>query len=221
MIDTPDLIDALSRDLRPVRRLPSPGWRALTWLLLGAAMVTGIGMMEGVRHDILACLREGDFVCRTTGAMLTAIAGAFAAFQLSVPGRSRLWVLLPLPPLALWMSTVGYQCLTHWVELGPHGMKWGTTAACFAMMMLMGAPLTFAMFAMLKRAAPLHPTETLISGCLSVAALTGTAMSMFHASDATALILVGNVGVTAAYVLIGWAFGGRLLPWRREAGAFG
>jgi len=58
----------------------------------------------------------------------TGIGAALAAFLLSLPDRSRRWALLPLPPLAVWLSMIGYQCLSNSVAFDPDGLHWGEAA---------------------------------------------------------------------------------------------
>ena len=210
MIATPDLIDTLSRNLMPVQRLRPPGLRALFWLLLGLVVLALLGVVQGIRPDIATSLREPVFVTGLTGALLTGVLASVAAFILSLPDRSRLWLLLPVPSLAAWLSTIGYQCLTHWVSLSPDGMRFGETMRCFATLVLTGLPLSLAMLLMLRHAAPLRPAACAISGCVAVAAITAFALSLFHTVDATVMILFWNVGLTGLYVGFGWLFRGRL-----------
>src|SRR5262249_19596387 len=76
----------------------------------------------------------------------------------------RFWRLLPLPPLVIWLSTIGCQCLTHWISLGANGMQLGETIRCFATLVLTGAPLSFAMLVMLRYAGILRPIATALTG---------------------------------------------------------
>src|SRR5437016_13967444 len=108
---TLDLIDRLVGSARPVRRLQPPAVRAAWWLLAAAAVLTLLAVGHGVRPDLPARLQQAGFVSAITSALATAVLAAIAAFQLSLPDRSRRWVLLPVPALALWLSTVGYGCL--------------------------------------------------------------------------------------------------------------
>ena len=212
MIPTPDLIDSLAANLAPVRRLPAPGLRALSWLLLVTVVLMLLGVVQGIRPDIADCLRRPAFIAGMTGAVQTGILAAIAAFMISLPDRRNLWLLLPLPSLGLWLSTIGYQCLTHWVSMQPGGMQPGETARCFATLVLTGLPLSLAMLMMLRRSTPLRPTAASVCGSLAVASMTAAALSLFHDLDATVMILLWNVGPTGLYLGLGAIFGGRLFP---------
>lgn len=211
LIRTSDLIDTLAAQLVPVRPLRPPLLRALGWLALAAVVLVMLATAQGVRGDLQARLHDPAFLLTIGGALLTGVLAAVAAFMLSVPDRSGLWLLLPAPALVLWLSSVGAQCLTAWVSLDPAGMHLGETARCFATLVLTSLPLSLALLLMLRRAAPLRPLPVSLAGSIAVAALTASALSVFHRADATALILAWNLGTTALFAALAAAFGRRLL----------
>ena len=122
-------------------------------------------------------------------------------------------MLLPAPALVLWLSTIGYQCLTNWVSLEPNGIHLGETAQCFATLVLTSLPLSLAMLVMLRYAAPLRPIAVTLTGSLAVAAISATALSLFHELDATVMILMWNLGTAALFVGLGGALGGKVFSW--------
>ena len=213
MITTPDLIGALAANLAPVRRLRPPVTRALSWLLLAALLLAVLAVSQGIRPDLAQRLHGPSFILGVAGASLTGILAAVAAFMLSLPDRSRFYLVLPAPALVLWLSTIGYQCLTNWVSLEPNGIRLGETARCFATLVLTSLPLSLAMVVMLRYAAPLRPMSVTLTGSLAVAAITATALSLFHDLDATVMILTWNLGTAALFVGIGGALGGKMFSW--------
>jgi len=213
MITTPDLIGALAANLAPVRRLRPPVTRALSWLLLAALLLAVLAVSQGIRPDLAQRLHGPSFILGVAGASLTGILAAVAAFMLSLPDRSRFYLLLPAPALVLWLSTIGYQCLTNWVSLEPNGIRLGETARCFATLVLTSLPLSLAMVVMLRYAAPLRPMSVTLTGSLAVAAITATALSLFHDLDATVMILMWTLGTAALFVGIGGALGGKMFSW--------
>jgi hypothetical protein len=52
-----------------------------------------------------------------------------------------------------------------------------------------------------------------MAGSLAVAAMTAVALSIFHPLDATAMILLWNLGVAALYLALSGRYGQRLLDW--------
>jgi len=213
VITTPDLIDALAANLAPVRRLRPPVTRAACWLLLAALVLALLAVSQGIRPDLAQRLREPTFILGMSGALLTGVLAAVAAFMLSLPDRSRFCLLLPAPALVLWLSTIGYQCLTNWVSLEPNGIHLGETTQCFATLVLTSLPLSLAMLVMLRYAAPLRPIAVTLTGSLAVAAITATALSLFHELDATVMILMWNLGTAALFVGLGGALGGKVFSW--------
>ena len=118
---------------------------------------------------------------------------------------------MPAPAFLIWLSFIGNECLTNWVAIGPDGMHLDEAAKCFATLVLTSLPLSLAMLAMLRFAAPLRPTSTILLGSLAVAGITATALSLFHPLDATVMILAFNLGVAALIV----GSGGVLSLWIR------
>ncbi len=185
MITTPELIDLLAASAKPVRRLRPPLARTVVWLLLAAGVFVLLALGHGVRPDLAQRVEQPVFVAGMVASLVTAILAATASFMVSLPDRSRSWLLLPVPALVLWVSTVSYECLTNWVSTGPDGMRLGETARCFATLLLTSLPLSLALYVMLRHAAWIRPTAVTITGSLAVAAMTATALSLFHEFDAT------------------------------------
>jgi len=213
VIATPDIIDSLVANAAPVRRLRPPVARAAGWLLFAALMLALLAVSHDVRPDLALRLRQPEFVIGVAASLATGVLAAIASFLLSIPDRSRAWLLLPLPALFVWVSTIGYGCLINWVSLQPGSLPFGEEAGCFALLVLTGVPLSLAMLIMLRHAALLAPTRVAISGGLAVAAVTATALSIFHDHDASAIILIWNFGTAVLLVALGGAFGSRMFSW--------
>ena len=205
MIATPALIDLLAANAGPVRRLRPPTVRALLWLLFAGFVLALLALGHGTRPDLALRLSEPLFVVGMAACLATGILAIVASFMLNVPDRSRGWVLLPVPALIVWVSTIGYGCLTHWVEIGPDGMHAGDTARCFATLMLTSLPLSLALLSMLRNGSLLHPTAATFTASLAVAAITASTMLLIHDLNATVMILLWNVGAATAIVVAGGA----------------
>lgn len=213
MTTTPYLIDLLAVNLPKGRRLRPPLVRAAGWLLLATVIVALLAVAQGLRPDIANCLQKSGFVTSLGATLLTGVLAAASAFLLSLPDRSRLWVYLPVPSLALWLSTVGYQCLTNWVSVQPGSITLGETARCFATLVLTSLPLSLALLLMVRYAAPLRPASVIFTGSLAVAAITTVALSLFHTLDATAMILMWNLGTAGLFAGLGRLFGATMFSW--------
>jgi len=211
MIRTSELVDVLAGELKPVGRLRSPLFRGMCWGLVAAVIVLFLAISQGLRGDLAQRLGEISFAIALAGSGATAISAAVAAFALAVPGRSRLWALLPLPPLLLWVTAIGRQCLTHWVRYDGGAMMMGDTARCFATVILTSLPLWLLMLLMLRRSGAVRRVLPMLTGSLAVAATAGVAMGLLHALDSSAMILLWNFGIGAAIVLVSTMFSRPLL----------
>src|SRR6266851_6575373 len=99
-----EIINSLIADLKPVRRLPPPGWRALLWLALVVAIAFTLATVAD-RPAVAARLTAApDMWLSAGGSALTMVLAAIAAFQLSLPDRNPLWAWLPLPAALLWIG---------------------------------------------------------------------------------------------------------------------
>jgi len=210
---TPQLIDDLVRAADPVRRLRPPLVRAGLWLAIAACVLGLVTIVHGLRSDIAARFQEPVFVIGMAGALGTGILAAIASFRLSLPEASRRWLLLPVPALGLWLSAIGYGCLTDWISIGPNGVRIGEAVRCFAILILISVPLWVAMLAMLRYAAFLRPTTVSAMVGLAVAAMSMFALSLLHDLEATVMILVFNIGIAGIIAGTCSLVGRNMLTW--------
>ncbi|ASS58055.1 DUF1109 domain-containing protein [Rhizobium leguminosarum bv. viciae] len=204
MMDTSDLIRSLATNAPPVRRLRPPLIRAVGWLLLAAAIMGLMTVSHGVRPQFAERMQDAVFAINMISSLMTGVLATIATFFVSLPDRSRWWLLLPTPPLAVWLSTIGYQCFAGWVPVPPGAITVEAASSCLATLVLTSLPLSLLMLAMLRYTAALRPTSVILMGSLAVSAITATALSMFHPLDATAMVLGWNLG-TAVLFLAGAA----------------
>ena len=182
MVTTADLIETLSAQAVSVRRLRPPLARVGVWLLAAGLVLVVLALLYDIRPDLAERLRQPGFALALAGALLTGVLAAVAAFHVSLPDRSNAWLLLPLPPLALWLSTIGYGCLTDWVRIGPAGVEPGTTLQCFVTLLIASVPSSAVLLVMLRHTARLQPTVVAMTGGLASAGLAAVALSLFHRS---------------------------------------
>ena len=187
--------------------------RAGLWLAFAAIVLGLIAIAHGLRPDFSDRVRQPLFVLGMLGALATGMLAAVASFRLSLPDSSRLWIVLPLPALALWVATIGYGCLTDWVSMDPDGLHMGEAIRCFATLLMTSVPLSIAMLVMLRYAALLRPLEVSVMSGLAVAAVTAFALSLFHELDATVMILIWNLGSAVLIAALGSLFGQSMLTW--------
>jgi len=182
--ETPEFIDALVASATPVRRLRPPVLRALLWLLLALVIIALLAVTHGVRSNLLEQLARPTFGLGIAGALATGVLAAMAAFMTTLPDRARLWALLPVPALLVWILTISY-----------------------------GLPLSIVMAVMLRNAAIVSAPSAILCGSIAIAAITSTALALLHDLDATVMVLIWTLGAAALISSLGAAFGRKLLLW--------
>lgn len=198
MTTTPELIESLSQGLQPVAPVKHPLKRACVWLAAIIAVVALAAWVTGAWPVLLTRLEATPFAMELAATLATGIAGVAAAFMLSLPDRSRAWVFLPLPSLALWLATSGYGCYRSWLVSGPDGLRLGRSADCFVLILLFSIPLVAALWLALRRmAASLDPMRVTAAGGLGVAALSAAALQFWHPFDVTVADLAAHASAVA------------------------
>jgi hypothetical protein len=210
-VRTEDLIGDLAIELRPVRRLPSPGAQAALWLGLAVVAIALAVALHGLRHDLAARMLLPHEVAQWLASVATGVAAALAAAMLARPDRNWRWALLPLPPLLAWGLSLGWGCLADLARMGPAALTLGTSWGCLRFIILLGAPLTALQLWLLRHAGPVRPVPVLLLGGLASAALCSAGLSLFHHLDAAVMVLLWHGGAMAVLVLLGWLLGRPLL----------
>jgi hypothetical protein len=202
MADAQDrLIGALAANLEPVRPLRPPALRALVWLALVIAIAGGLAMFANLAAMWHRLTATPDMWLAALGSASTAAAAAFAAFELSMPDRSRAWALLPLPAFALWLGASGLGCLRAYVLAGTHVATMGETRDCLVFIVGFSVPLSAALVLMLRRAYSLAPGLTATMAGLASAAAAATLLNFFHPYDAAATDLVVHLAAVGIVVV--------------------
>lgn len=219
MIETNALIQSLSSNLAPVRRLRPPLVRAGAWLVLAVVLISLMAMLHGgVRPQFAERLRDSSYAIALFASMATGVLAAIGAFLTSLPDRSRHWSWLPMPALLVWMANIGYQCFAGWVPVPPGAVTVEAASSCLTTLALTSLPLSLAMLSMLRYAAVLRSTSVVLLGGLAVSALASFALSLFHPLDATAMILVWNLGTCILFLILASLLNRRWSSRRKRAG---
>jgi hypothetical protein len=218
--DISRLIGDLGADLKPVRRLPPPWLRALLWL--GAVLILA-ALLVATRTLLPALGIVGNDPFMLPGAyasLVTAVLAAIAAFELSLPDRSDVWILLPLPPLAAWVALNGLGCLATLAVPGAQTTPF-QFMVCLSLLVAISLPLTIAMIVMLRRTRPLRPLRVGILGGLAASAAAATLLILIHPHDSAVLDLAAHAVAVAVIIGINVLLGGRLFVpannFRRDA----
>jgi hypothetical protein len=207
MNTTEELIARLSAELRPVKPLAPPLWRAGAWIGFALVVVAALVALFGPRHDLMARFAEPYEVAQLAFAAATGVLAAVAAFALALPDRPGRWALLPLPAAAAWVGSLGLGCLSDVARDGPRALELETSWGCLRFIVLAGVPLTLSLVWMLRHAGPIRPVPVAVLGGLAGAALASVGLSLIHHLDAAAMVLAWHGGTTVLVVLGFLGFG--------------
>jgi hypothetical protein len=203
---TEQLIESLAADARPVPRLRPPVARAAAWLAIFVTMVGIVTWATGAWPLMRTRLGDTRFAIEMAATLVTGLAAVTAAFTLSLPDRSRLWMFLPIPPLLLWLATSGYGCYRNWIAYGPQGWRLGRSSDCFIFIVTLSVPVAVALYLALRRARPLDPLSVMTMGGLGVAALAAATLQFYHPFDVTIMDLAAHVAAIFLVIVAMTAF---------------
>jgi len=202
---TEQLIEALASDAGPVRPLAPPLRRALATLgVLALLFSVAIYFLSDVRQLLSRYAgREAVMALEMTAMLATAAIAVTGAYFVSIPGRSKRWLIAPIPTFLLWLLLSGAGCYEALVRSGSGGLAIGHSMDCLifivAASLVIGAPFAWR----LSRAAPIDPLPVALLGGLGTAALAAFLLQFFHPFAVTFIDLA--VHVVAILIVVGAA----------------
>ena len=214
---TEELIVQLASAAGAVRPLPRPSVRLARWAA-GVIPLIALGVMViGPRADVSTVIRQPTFMVLALVTLATALLAAAGAFVLSVPGGERLAVhrTTALVAGSAWIFVLIARLLEdgdplrrllvlpiHWL--------------CVIEIAAFGIVPAWALFAMLRRAAPLRQAWSGALATLAAAALGAAATQILCPLDDPAHHLVGHVLPVILLATAGTIAGRRAFDWRRR-----
>ena len=214
---TEELIVQLARAAGPVRPLARPSVRMARWAAAALPFAALCVIAIGARVDLPTALHQPTFTVLAAVTLLTGLAAAASSLALGVPGsdRSPLLRVLPLLLGATWTVALlvlvfkGGNPVRRMLALPIH-------LTCVIEIAGIGLVPSWALFAMLRRAAPLRLAWSAALATLAGVGL-GAAVTQFICPlDDPAHQLVGHVLPAATLFLGGASAAGRSLDWLRS-----
>lgn len=214
MTDTASLIRQLAARARPVRPLASPLRRTAAWLVFAIAVIAVMVAAYGLHPGGVVALATATGALEFGASIATGIAAAYAAFQVSVPGRSRRWIWLPLPFLLAWLGGLGAGCLAEAARLGPAAFAMrGEVRECAVAISLVSLPMLAGMLLMVRHAGVVRPGASAWLAMLSAAALSSAGVSLIHEGESAWMALVWHLGAVLLLSLACLALSRPLFAW--------
>lgn len=192
------LIERLSRDVRPVKRPTSPWRRTLGWMLL--ALPCGFLATLLLRHEGTDWSQPGA-AWAALEVLLSLCLGALAvatAFDLGIAGRRA--------PGWRWFAPL----LVAWLVAALAGMAYsadplgrlGEGLYCYVFMLLAGLPMLAMAVVSLRRTRALRPERSLLIAGLGSAATTQCLLGLCHPVAAQLFDLMMHLAAAATLALL-------------------
>ncbi len=211
---TEELIVQLAGSLEPVQPLASPAVRMVRWLALTLAVCVAGVLAIGARADLSSAITQPAFMALAVLAAGTAVAAAAATLMLAVPGSGRPHAQRAVPVLcsSAWalvlvaMIVAGGSAIARVAALPIH-------VACIAEIAGFAILPGWALFTMLRRAAPLDPTWSALLAALAATAMGAAATQIVCPIDDPAHHLVGHLVPMVVFTLCVVVVRRRSLMW--------
>lgn len=207
------LIEELVLDLRPVRRLRSPGVRLLYFAVLAVPSLIATASFLGPRADLSQILGNPSYVLETLLLVILCYGATLAALRSGVPGAeltaaARLLTL----GVVLWALAVAARGFSSSMTFEPK-----SGFSCLRRSLLLVTPLAWALFAMVRRAAPLDQRLSSALVMVSSSTLVMLATRVLCARDDALHALTWHIGPVVLLSQCGWCFGRRWLRASRSS----
>ena len=211
---TDELIVELARSAGPVRPLPSPSIRLARWTAATAPLMALAVIVIGPRADVVTAMSQPTFLGIAVATIGTALLSAASAFVLGIPGAERsVWQrVLPLMAGSLWALALVYLLTTEGAAVR-RLLQWPFHWACLIEIAGLSVVPGWALFAMLRRAAPLQRAWSGALATLAAVAIGAAATQFICPVDDPAHQLVGHLLPVAVLSMLGTIAGQRYLNW--------
>ncbi len=214
MTDTSTLIRQLSERAAPVRPLAPPLLRTVGWLAFAMLVVAVVVAVSGLRDGLAATLASPAGALELAASLATGVAAAYAAFQVSVPGRSPRWGWLPVPFLLAWLGGLGLGCVADFARMGGAAFAFqGEVRECALAIGLVSLPLALGMLLMVRHAGVVRPAVSAWLAMVSAAALASVGVSLVHEGESAWMVLVWHLGAVVLLSLACLACSRPLFAW--------
>jgi len=190
-LSTEELIGELVARGGAVRPLAAPLWRGLVTVAVLAVVAGTVIVLFGDMHGLSARYagRHTLMMLETGAMLLTGLVAIIGAFFVSIPGRSRLWLLAPLPSLFAWVGLSGLGCYQDFLRFGAGRVTFGDSMTCLSLLLASGLLIGLPLLLRLGRARPVDPLPVALLGGLGAAAASAFLLQFFHPFTLTVLDL--------------------------------
>ncbi|MEQ1945312.1 NrsF family protein [Mesorhizobium sp. VNQ89] len=204
---TERLIERLVADLRPwqiERRIRS---HRLWMADILAIALPPFALAQPFRADLASRLADAMFVASMATSAMIFVTGLLTMFILGTPGRSWLWLLVPLVAFGLWLVSETASIAVDLFREGWRAWAFETSPQCPLIIGAVGVPVFFALVGVSRVGLIVWRGPTIVIAALSAFSLPATMLNLFHSLDTGAMVLLWHLGsitvfsITAAFLL--------------------
>jgi len=217
-VPTEDLIQQLTSDLQPVRRLRPVAVRVAAWAVIALASLGLVTMLSGVRRELGDAVDKTDFAIEAALLTATALSAAFGALLVSIPGADRLRYMRSLPIVAgsatvVWALGEVLMATATGAPAGRATFAW----YCLYKSTSIAFIPSVVLFLMIRRAAPLHAARAGFLALLATAAVGAIGANVVCPYDRPLHMLLWHAAPLMLFAGLGAGLGTWLLRWPRGA----
>lgn len=213
-MSTEDLIQQLTGDLQPVRRLRPLVVRVAGWFVVALASLGLVMLLMGVRRELGDAADRADFAIEAALLIVTALSAAVGALIVSIPGAERT-AFVRLLPVVVGTATIVW-ALGEWMFAAATGAPTGRLTFawhCVYKTASVAAIPSVLLFLMVRRAAPLHAARAGFLVLLATAAVGVLGANIICPNDRPLHMLLWHAAPLMLFAGLGAALGTWLLRW--------
>lgn len=184
-----DLINDLSSDIKPVKKLAHPLLRVFPWVIVSLAYMVGVVHFLGVRYDFQDIMRDETFIFEMVLLFCLSLTAAYAAGLASIPDmREQKWFLaVPTTIFGVFVLWIGSKLVTEMPDMSFSKFSWHH---CFSDgLMLAFMPIVVMVF-LVRKGCTTMPRWACFMSILAVGGLGWAALRISCGMD-----LIGHVFV--------------------------
>jgi hypothetical protein len=211
------LIQRLTSDLQPVRRLRPVAVRVAGWFVVALASLGLVMVLMGVRRELGDAADRADFAIEAALLIVTALSAAVGALMVSIPGADRGKLVRSLP-IVIGTTTIVW-ALGELLMASATGAPTGRLTFawhCVYKTASVAAIPSVMLFVMIKRAAPLHAARAGFLAILATAAVGVLGANIICPNDRPLHMLLWHAAPLMLFAALGAGLGTWLLRWKAD-----
>jgi len=197
MADHDLLIEKLSRDATPVKRMRSTGWRVFMWLAMALPCGAAASLLV---HRTLTDWSLPGMTAAIAQLLLAFFTGTLAirnAFQISIAGRHPLSWKWFMPLVVFWLGSN----LLH-LRDAPMMKGHADETNCYLFILVVSVPMMLMMIGSLRQTRTLYPVRNLTLAGAGVACMALSLLSLCHPVELYWLDLLQHLAAVFTVVLL-------------------